>query len=162
MDTDVMQIVVAGSRVGIVGAKAVFAQMKGEGRPADGSTAAELVAAIRKRNYVPDRAKSEYAAALLREYKRFLGEDVNDDEQTLTIRILGPGCPCCRDLFQNIMAALTALGIAADVEHVRDVNEIVKAGGMATPALLIDGQVRASGNVLSVDAITKMFEDRVR
>ncbi len=68
----------------------------------------------------------------------------------MKIEVLGMGCPKCRQLEANVRAALAELGIEAEVEKVTDVAEITRRGVMMTPALAVDGKVRASGRVLPV------------
>jgi hypothetical protein len=48
-------------------------------------------------------------------------------------------------------------GIAAEVEKVTDLNEIMKYSVMMTPGFVIDGQVKSVGKVLSVDEIKKLL-----
>jgi small redox-active disulfide protein 2 len=73
------------------------------------------------------------------------------------IQILGPGCPKCKKLAENAEAAAKALGIEYQLEKVTDINEIMKFGVMMTPALVIDGQVKAVGKTLSSEEIEKMM-----
>ncbi|HUW57922.1 MAG TPA: thioredoxin family protein [Planctomycetota bacterium] len=63
------------------------------------------------------------------------------------IQILGVGCPKCRKLAENAEAAAQALGIEYELEHVTDVREMMKAGVMMTPALVVDGVVKLVGKV---------------
>ena len=63
------------------------------------------------------------------------------------IQILGVGCPKCRKLAENAETAAQALGIEYELEHVTDVKEMMKFGVMVTPALVVDGVVKAVGNV---------------
>ena len=63
------------------------------------------------------------------------------------IQILGAGCAKCEKLTRNAEAAATALGIEYELEHVTDVKEMMKFGVMVTPALVVDGVVKAVGNV---------------
>jgi len=65
------------------------------------------------------------------------------------VQILGTGCPKCRLLAQNVETAARELGIEIEVEKVTDIMAITKAGVMMTPALVIDGDVKSSGKVLS-------------
>ena len=44
-----------------------------------------------------------------------------------------------------------------EVEKVSDINEIVKFGVMITPALAVDGVVKAVGKVPSIDDIKAML-----
>jgi small redox-active disulfide protein 2 len=71
------------------------------------------------------------------------------------IQILGSGCPKCVALTANAEAAAKELGIAYTIEKVTDINEIVKAGVMLTPALAIDGKVVAMGKILPPAEIAK-------
>jgi len=74
-----------------------------------------------------------------------------------TIQILGAGCPKCKKLAETAEAAAKALGIAYTIEKVTDITEIMKFGVMITPALVVDGQVKAAGKVPSADEIRKML-----
>ena len=71
------------------------------------------------------------------------------------IQILGTGCPKCKLFFVNAEAAVQAAGIEAQLEKVEKIVDIMKFGVMSTPALVVDGQVKSVGNVLSPDDIKK-------
>ena len=73
------------------------------------------------------------------------------------IQILGTGCPKCKKLAENAKAAAQALGMEYELVKVTDINEIISFGVMMTPALAVDGEVKSSGNVLSVDAIKELL-----
>jgi small redox-active disulfide protein 2 len=73
------------------------------------------------------------------------------------MQVLGTGCAKCKKLKENAEAAAKDLGVEASVEKVEDINEITSYGVMMTPALVIDGQVKAVGKVLTVDDIKKML-----
>ncbi|MHC4542510.1 MAG: thioredoxin family protein [Planctomycetota bacterium] len=73
------------------------------------------------------------------------------------IQILGTGCPKCRKLAENVEEAVRALGLNCEIEKVSQINEIMKFGVMMTPALVVDGQVKAVGKVPSPDEIGKML-----
>ncbi len=73
------------------------------------------------------------------------------------LQILGTGCPKCKKLAENAEAAATALGVEYTVEKVTDIREIVNFGVMMTPGLAVDGKVKVSGKVPSVDEIKKML-----
>lgn len=76
----------------------------------------------------------------------------------MKIQILGTGCPKCKQLTSNVEQAIRDLGVAAEVEKVTDIKEIMKFGVMLTPGLAINGEVKSSGKVLSVGEIKKMIE----
>ena len=73
------------------------------------------------------------------------------------IQILGPGCPKCKKLAENAQAAAGELQIDYEIEKVTDINEIMNFGVMLTPALVVDGQVKASGRVPSPEEIQEML-----
>jgi len=74
------------------------------------------------------------------------------------IQILGTGCPKCKKLAENVKATAKELGIEFEIEKVTDINEIMKFGVMMTPALAVDGEVKAVGKVLSPGEIKELFE----
>ena len=76
----------------------------------------------------------------------------------MKIQILGTGCPKCKTLMANAEAAVTALGIEAQLEKVDKIADIMKFGVMITPALAVDGVVKSVGKVLSPDEITKFLK----
>lgn len=71
----------------------------------------------------------------------------------MKIQILGTGCPKCKQLEANARAAVSARAVEAEVEKVTDIDQIMEMGVMITPALVIDGEVRSVGKVLTVDQI---------
>jgi len=74
------------------------------------------------------------------------------------IQILGTGCPKCKKLAENAEAAAKELGIEYEIEKVTDISEIMKAGVVMTPALVIDGEVKAVGKVSASDEIKTMLK----
>lgn len=74
-----------------------------------------------------------------------------------TLQILGTGCPKCKKLAENTEAAAKALGIEYTLEKVTDINKIMAFGVMMTPALAVDGQVKAVGKIPSPDEIKGML-----
>ena len=73
------------------------------------------------------------------------------------LQILGTGCPKCNQLAADTEAAARDLGIQYEIEKVTDINEITTFGVMMTPALVVDGEVKAVGKVPSVDEIKAML-----
>jgi small redox-active disulfide protein 2 len=73
----------------------------------------------------------------------------------MIIKILGTGCSNCKKLVANVKEAVKELGIEASIEKVENIQDIIAYGVMKTPALVVDGQVKVSGRVLSVEDIKK-------
>ena len=75
----------------------------------------------------------------------------------MKVEIVGPGCPRCKNTQKNVAEALKQLNIQAEVTHVTDIAEIAQKGVMFTPAVIVDGQVKISGKIPSVDEIKKIL-----
>ena len=73
------------------------------------------------------------------------------------IQILGTGCPKCKQLAENAQAAIEQSGLDFEIEKITQLNDIMKFGVMLTPALAIDGEVKASGKILSAEEIKNML-----
>ena len=77
----------------------------------------------------------------------------------MKVQILGTGCPRCKKLEANARKAIEELGIDAEIEKVQDIKEITKFGVMMTPGLVIDGKVKCSGEIASVEKIKKWLQE---
>jgi len=75
----------------------------------------------------------------------------------MKIEILGMGCPKCKKLYENVNQALKDTGKKAEVVKVEDINKITEYAVMTTPALVIDGQIKSAGKVLSADEIAGLL-----
>ncbi len=73
------------------------------------------------------------------------------------IHILGTGCAKCKLLAEHAEAAAKNRGISYDLEKITEINKIMSFGVMMTPALVIDGEIKAVGKVPSVHEIEKML-----
>jgi len=73
------------------------------------------------------------------------------------IEILGIGCPKCKMLTANVENAVKELGIQAEIVKVADINKITDYGVMMTPALVVNGEVKSSGKLLSVEQIKEIL-----
>ena len=74
------------------------------------------------------------------------------------VQVLGPGCAKCAKLKENAELAVTELGLEASVEKIDDINVITGFGVMMTPALVIDGEVKAVGRVCTSDEIKQLLQ----
>ncbi|KUG23635.1 redox-active disulfide protein 2 [hydrocarbon metagenome] len=71
----------------------------------------------------------------------------------MKIEILGVGCAKCHKLEELVREIVTKEGINADISKVEDFKKIMNYGVMTTPALVIDGEVKAAGKIPSEDQI---------
>ncbi len=73
------------------------------------------------------------------------------------IQIFGTGCPKCIKLAENAESAARQLGIEYEIEKITDINEIINFGVMATPTLVVDGQIKVVGKVPSPEQIKQLL-----
>lgn len=74
------------------------------------------------------------------------------------IQVLGMGCAKCNKLYEHAEAAAKELGIAYKMEKISDINKITDMGVMMTPALAVDGKVKISGRVPTVQALKEILK----
>ena len=86
-------------------------------------------------------------------------QTLNQGKTTMPIKvqILGTGCPKCKALTANAEAAIGALGLDAEIVKVDQIKDIVAMGVMTTPALAVDGVVKSSGHLLSVEQVKRIL-----
>lgn len=75
----------------------------------------------------------------------------------MKIEILGTGCTRCKKLFENTTVAVNEAKVNADIVKVEDIQKIMGYGVMSTPAIVIDGEVKAAGRVLNPDEIKRLI-----
>lgn len=73
------------------------------------------------------------------------------------IQVLGTGCPKCQKLTETAETAAKELGIDYELEKVKELDRIMEFGVMMTPALVVDGEVKVSGKVPSVEDVKAML-----
>ena len=75
----------------------------------------------------------------------------------IRIEVLGPGCSNCERLYRNTERAVKELGLECELEKITDLNVIMGYHIMSTPGLVIDGVVKFSGRVPSVEQLKEML-----
>ena len=75
----------------------------------------------------------------------------------MKLTIYGSGCAKCQKLTANAEAAAQALGLDYEVEKGTDVNGIIDAGVMHTPALAVNGEVVVEGKIPGPDEIKPLL-----
>ncbi len=73
----------------------------------------------------------------------------------LTVKVYGSGCKGCRTLHQNVIDALAEMDIAADVQYITDMQQIMESGVMSLPALAVNDTIVSSGRVLRTADVKK-------
>jgi hypothetical protein len=159
-EKDYRLVLVGNTQVGLIGLKEIFEQLKNQREKPESVLKEILVEKAARGNYIPDSIKGEYRKALYREFKKFLGEKVEEEKsEFLEVAILGPGCYSCNKLEQDVMAVLSETGIKAGLNHISDPSLMAQYGILPTPALIINGKVKSSGRVPSKSMIKKWLEE---
>ncbi len=76
----------------------------------------------------------------------------------MEIKVLGPGCPRCRETEKHVREAVARAGVDANIEKVTDVVEIARYRVFGSPAVVVDGEVKSVGKVPPVEEIKKWLE----
>jgi len=77
----------------------------------------------------------------------------------MIIKILGSGCPSCQKLEANARQAVNELRLANVIfEKVTGYADMARYGILATPALVVDEQVKLFGRVADVKEIKAMLQ----
>ncbi len=158
-DEDLTLISIGRGKVGIIGLKAAIEEAKPVGGQPDEEIAQILYEKLRGKNYIPASGADQHKQAFLREFKKALGEKVQEEKEGLFIRILGPGCPCSQDFVELALTALSELGLPADVQHITDMQDIAQWGVTGTPALIINDKVKAVGSLPTKEALKKWLTE---
>lgn len=75
-----------------------------------------------------------------------------------TIKVLGPGCPKCKNIYANALEAVKQSGIEAEVIKVEDIEEMMKYNILITPVLVIDEVIKIKGRVATVNEIIELVK----
>lgn len=77
----------------------------------------------------------------------------------MKIKVIGSGCPTCKNLFELTKQAVSELQIDSTVEYSTEVSEIIKMGIMQSPVLSVDGKpaMIGSGSLQKIKESLKKF-----
>lgn len=160
-EKDYHLVIVGRDKVGLVGLNEIFDELKTQKGKTESLLKEMLVERAGKKNYIPASSREEYGRTLFREFRKFLGEKVEEERGGfLEVTILGPGCYSCDNLEQDVMAVLSETGIEASLNHITDPRLMAQYGILPTPALLINGKVKSTGRVPPKSVIKKWLEER--
>ena len=76
----------------------------------------------------------------------------------MEVKVLGSGCANCVRLEKLAREAAAEMGLAAEIQKITDIKEIMGYGVMSTPALVVDGKVKVAGRVPGKDELKKMLQ----
>ncbi len=163
MENDYRLVFVGDTQVGLIGLREIFEEVKSQRGKTETDLRQMLVEKVGKKNYIASSIKEEYEEALLKEFKKYLGEQVSDEKKGfLEVVILGQGCYSCNKLEEDVLAVLSEAGIQAGLNHITDPGMIAQYGILSSPALIINGKVKSRGTIPSKSMIKKWLEEEKR
>lgn len=74
------------------------------------------------------------------------------------IKVLGTGCPKCKAMVNVVNEVISENNIAASVEKVEDIMEIMQYNVLSTPVLVVDEVVSIKGRVPSKNEIIELLK----
>lgn len=77
----------------------------------------------------------------------------------MQIKVLGPGCPRCQEVYKRTNEVLAELNIAAVLEKVTDIKKIMKYKILATPGLIVNGKIKCTGKIPAKSQIKQWIEE---
>lgn len=80
----------------------------------------------------------------------------------MKIKVLGAGCPNCKQLHQVVTKIAQELVPSAEIEYSTDVAEIIELGVMSVPVLVIDEEIIAVGRIPTPEEIKKAISERMK
>jgi small redox-active disulfide protein 2 len=75
----------------------------------------------------------------------------------IKLQILGTGCPKCRMLGEHAERAAQELGLDYELDKVTEIARILEFGVVATPALVVDGEILVAGRVPSTPRLKELL-----
>lgn len=79
----------------------------------------------------------------------------------VNIKILGVGCPKCRRLEEKVREVVSKSNIAAEVQKVTDINDMMKYNIMMTPGLVINEKLKSAGNIPNDEQILSWIKEEI-
>ena len=77
----------------------------------------------------------------------------------MDIKVLGSECCAnCEAQMEIVKKALASTGKSAKLEKIEDLVVVMSYGVMSTPAIVIDGEVKARGKILNEQEVIALFE----
>ncbi len=80
---------------------------------------------------------------------------------SISIKILGTGCPKCKQTTALVQEVVSENNITATIEKVEDIMEIINYEVMSTPAIVVNEVVKIKGRVPSKDEILEILSGKI-
>lgn len=80
---------------------------------------------------------------------------------SISIKILGTGCPKCKQTIELVQEIVNENNIIATIEKVEDIMEIINYNVMATPAIVVNEVVKIKGRIPSKEEIRNILTGNI-
>lgn len=74
-----------------------------------------------------------------------------------TLEVLGPGCPRCKETYRVVRHVVEHAGADVVVTKNESIDRMVELGVMATPALVVDGEVVLTGRIPKAAEVERLL-----
>lgn len=74
------------------------------------------------------------------------------------VKVLGAGCKTCHAQYENVKAAVEALGLPVEVEYITDMEQVMTYGVMSMPAIVVNDKVVSMGKLLKAADVEKLLQ----
>ncbi len=75
----------------------------------------------------------------------------------IQLLVLGTGCARCTKLYDLTAQAARELGVAHELQKITDLKQIMALRVMTTPALVVNGSVKLTGKVPSLEELKSIL-----
>jgi small redox-active disulfide protein 2 len=79
----------------------------------------------------------------------------------MNLLVLGTGCAKCAKLYELTEQAAKELGVPYELGKVTDLQQILALRVMMTPALVVNGTVKVTGRLPSLDELKTILKQAV-
>jgi small redox-active disulfide protein 2 len=160
-ERDIVRVRIDGALIGIVGLTSIMTDLAAEGTTrTEEETKSELLRRVSVKNYVPARARESYGHCLLKEFRKFRGNGVEEEVPAgLRIHVLGPGCARCSQMEMDVREVLAEMKLPAELIQITDFREISRYGVLGAPALVINDRVVSVGTTPHKNKIKAWLSD---
>jgi len=76
----------------------------------------------------------------------------------MKIELLGTQCSKCKALEKIVKKALSSIGGLHQYSKIDDLSKIMEYGVFSTPALVIDGEVKSVGKLLTLNEVVALLK----
>lgn len=80
---------------------------------------------------------------------------------SISIKILGTGCPKCKTVTSIVEDVVNENNIDATIEKVEDIMDIMKFNVMSTPAIVVNDAITIKGRVPSKTEVLDLLKNNI-